>query len=49
MRASDGSSCFDCQARSVCNSLCKEKGIDPAKQTPPCYEAWLKWADMEAE
>lgn len=39
MKASEGSSCFNCQARSVCNSLCKEKGIDPAKQTPPCYEA----------
>ena len=27
----------------------KEKGIDPAKQTPPCYEAWIEWADMEAK
>ena len=49
MRASDGSSCFDCQARSVCNCLCKERGIDPAKHTPPCREVWFKWADMEAE
>lgn len=49
MKASEGSSCFNCQARGVCNSLCKEKGIDPAKQTPPCYEAWIEWADMEAK
>lgn len=47
--ASDGSPCFNCKARSVCNSLCKERGIDTEPQTPPCYEAWLKWADMEAE
>lgn len=35
--------------REVCKSLCKEKGIDPAKQTPPCYEAWIEWADMEVK
>ena len=48
-RASNGSPCFNCQARSVCGSLCKERGIDTETQTPPCYEAWLKWADMEAK
>jgi len=48
-RVSDGSPCFNCQARSVCNCLCKERGIDTETQTPPCYEAWLKWADMEAK
>ena len=49
MKASEGSSCFNCQARSICNSLCKKKGIDPVKQSPPCYEAWLEWVDMEAK
>ena len=48
-RASDGSPCFNCQARSVCSCLCKERGIDTETQAPPCYEAWLKWADMEAK
>ena len=49
MKASDGSPCFNCQARSVCDSLCKERGIDTETQTPPCYEAWIEWANMEAK
>lgn len=49
MKASEGAHCYNCQARSVCDSLCKKRGIDPAKQTPPCYEAWVLWVDMEAK
>lgn len=48
-RVCDSSPCFNCQARSVCDSLCKERGIDTETQTPPCYEAWIEWADMEAK
>lgn len=48
-RASDSSLCFNCQARSMCYSLCKRRGIDTESQKLPCYEAWLKWADMKVK
>lgn len=47
MLASSGAVCYDCMAREVCDSLSKERGIDTSKQTPPCQEAWLKWAEAE--
>lgn len=45
MRCTSGA-CYNCMARSECTSLCKERGIDSSKDTPPCFEAWVLWGDM---
>lgn len=38
--------CFECKARSVCDKISKDKGIEKEKSKAPCEEAWLKWADL---
>lgn len=48
-KASDGCSCYDCKARTVCRNLSKEKGIFKTGDSAPCHEAWVKWASMEAD
>lgn len=47
MLASSGAVCYDCMARKVCDTFSKERGIDTSKQTPPCKDAWLAWAEAE--
>lgn len=44
IRCHDGA-CYNCLARGECSSLCKERGIDSSKDTPPCFEAWLSWSN----
>lgn len=43
--ASRGSVCFNCLARDVCDNLCKTRGLDKGKDTPPCREAWFNWSE----
>lgn len=40
--------CNKCLARNECSDLCKERGINPAKELPPCKDAWKKWADKKS-
>ena len=44
--ASRGSLCHHCLARTICDELCRKKGIDKGKQEAPCKEAWMVWSDL---